>query len=111
MLNKTDQTYLNRLAQSAVSFTHEPNATGKGTRLVRSTVSGSLQKHYHRLAVDGYCAESITGSHDPGPPQTVVSYTLTALGRDALGLHKPLAKPVNRSRPLSESELYRDGIE
>ena len=111
-LNKTDKTYLQRLVQGPVQFTHAIDVNGRKTKLGRSTVSVSLQKHYHRLAVGGYCAEAVTGCNGHNePPETTVTYTLSALGRAELGIHKEPPPPVNRSQPLSDVELYLEGIE
>lgn len=110
-LNKTDQKYLERLAQGSVSFTYAVDLNGGRTaKLVRSSVSSSLQKHYHRLAVAGYVAEVVSGCGGRGDPaEHTVTFTLTALGRKALGLRAPRAPTVNRSRSLTESELLAEG--
>lgn len=111
-LNKTDETYLNRLSQGPVIYTHAIDTTGRKTKLVRSTTSPSLQKHYHRLAVDGYCAEVVSGCGGHGePPETSVTYTLTALGRSVLGIRAPTPRPINRWTPPSDAELAAEGIE
>ena len=107
-LNKTDSMYLQRLSSGPVSFVYAPH--GRGTKLVRSTVSVSLQKHYRRLAVAGYCAEKVTGCNGRNePPEHTITYTLTALGRQELGIHAQVMPPVHRQASLTDAELLAEG--
>jgi hypothetical protein len=111
-LSGNDRKYLERLGKGDVLFTHAIDINGRATKLVRSTVSQSLQKHYHRLALEGLCAERVHGCGGHGsPPETTVTYSLTAMGREALGLHREEPPTRNRWTPPSDAELAREGIE
>ena len=111
-LKHNDRLLLQRVRKGPVLFTHAADMSGRYTKLVRSTLSISQSKHLHRLALEGYLCEKITGCGGMGePPETTVTYTLTALGRDAIG-DKPTRKPeVNRWTPPSEEDMLREGIE
>lgn len=109
-LNNTDSMYLERLVKGPIEFVHGIDINGNATKLLRSTVSPSLQKHYHRLAVAGYVSEKIDGCGG-NPPEHVVTYTLTALGRGAINLRAEPKKTVNRWTPPSNYELAQEGSE
>lgn len=108
-----DKMLIERAARSPVSFVHAIDMAGKvRSNTVRSTISPSQQKHMHRLALEGLLSEAVTGCGGHGePPEHVVTYTPTALGRAAVGLHVPEKPRVNASTMLSESELLKEGIE
>jgi hypothetical protein len=111
-LNKTDKMYLERLATGPVQFIHGIDIHGRATKLLRSSVSPSLQKHYHRLAVSGYVSEVVSGDNGQGnPPEHVVTYSLTALGRSKINLRNEPKPPVNRWTPPSNYELAQEGSE
>lgn len=107
VLKKSDLMLLERAAISPVSFTHAIDYKGK-LHLARSTISPSQQKHLHRLAVEGYLAEAVTGT--PIPPETTVTYTLTATGRAKLGIRKQLMPSVYRTEPLTEEQLEAESM-
>lgn len=110
-ISKTELLLLQRVAQSPVSFTHAPQVRGKGTKLVRSTLSPSRQKELYALSIRGYLAHAVTGCGGHGtPPETTVTYTLTAQGRVALGIHHRAMPPVHRNLPLTDAQLEREGI-
>lgn len=100
---------LQRVAQGPVYFTHAVDPQGRETKVVRSTTSPSNQKHLHALALEGYVAAAITGT--PTPPETTVTYRLTAKGREFLGLHAPTPRPIHRALPLTDKQLEAEGIE
>lgn len=100
---------LQRVAQGPVYFTHAVDEKGRETKVVRSTTSPTNQKHLHALALEGYVAETVTGTLIP--QETTVTYTLTAKGREFLGLHAATPRPVHRSLPLSDKQLEAEGIE
>lgn len=109
-MTKAEIMFLERVHAGAVSFTYEPDPNGgKHARLVHSTVSGAQQPKYHALAVQGLLAEKVTG--EPHKARTTVSFTLTASGREVLGVHAPAPRPVHWSPPISEEELAKDAIE
>jgi len=111
-MNKTDQMLLDRVARGPVSFTHGVDVRGRHTKLVRSTISPSQQKHLHRLAVMGLLSEKVEGCGGHGsPPETVVTYALTAMGRAEQGIRAPTPVPHNRWTPPTDAELEVEGIE
>lgn len=111
-ISKTELMLLQRVSQGPVSFTHAPLVSGKGTKLVRSSISPSRQKDLYALAVRGYLAHAVTGCGGHGtPPETTVTYTLTSQGRSALGIHPRAMPPVHRNLPLTDEQLAREGIE
>lgn len=111
-MTKTEQLLLERCEQGPVSFTHAADIKGRYTRLVRSTISPSQQKHLHELAVAGYVAERVSGCGGLGtPPESTVTYSLTALGRSVLGIRAPTPVPIHRTMPLTDEELELEGIE
>lgn len=105
-MRSTDIMLLERCAAGAVSFTHEPNPSGRGTRLVRSSISPSQQKKLRELANGGYVAEAVSG--DPIQSVTTVTYTLTALGRNELGIHAKKKQRRNNTTPPTDSALERE---
>lgn len=109
-LTTTEIMLLERVARGPVSFTHAPLASGKGTKLVRSSMSPSQQAPLHDLAMRGLLARAVTGSAPHFPLETHVTYTLTSLGRDALGLHAVLPLPVHRDVSLTDEQLEREGL-
>lgn len=110
-LSKADKMFLEKVAAGPVSFTYEPGANGH-VKLVRSTTSGAQQPKYHALAVAGYLAEAVNGEiHHEAPPTTTVSFTMTAMGREALGLHSEPKPFVHHHRLPTEEELAVDAIE
>lgn len=110
-LTKHDRLLLERVQSGEVSFTWEPNSRG-GVKLVKSTTKKGDQPKYHDLALKGLLSEKVDGhpGHS-GPPVTTISFTLTALGKDALGLHAPARAPVHFTKVASEEELMKDAIE
>lgn len=111
-LKSSDRMLLERVARGPVSYTHAIDMRGTHTKLVRTTLSQSQHKHLHRLAVDGYLAEKITGCGGQGePPETTVAYKLTALGQAALDIHPSRKPPVNRWTPPTEAEMEKEGLE
>lgn len=109
-MTKTDIMLLQRVAQGPVSFTHGVNARG-ATKLLRSTISSSQQKHLHRLALGGWVAEVVNPKASISPPETTVTYSLTSLGREELGIHKRLEPNVHHVKLPSESQLERQSME
>lgn len=110
-LTKADKMLLERVAHGEVSFTYEPNSSGK-VKLVRSTTSGAAQPKYHALAILGLLSEAVTGTPGhAGPPTTTVTFTLTALGRNEMGIHAERRPNVHWRPPVTEAELAKDGIE
>lgn len=109
-LRANDVTVLQRCLTSAVTFVYAPDPRGGShAKLVRSTVSPSLRKHYDQLALDGYCARSITGCNgSKEPPETVVAFTITARGREAIDAPRPV-KPLTRvSRLKTNAQLLEE---
>jgi hypothetical protein len=108
-LNHNERLLLQRVARGPVSFTHAPLVSGKGTKLVKSTLSPSQQAPLASLASRGLLARAVTGSAPHFPLETHVTYTITSLGQEALGM-QPARKPrVNRNLPLTDEELEREG--
>jgi hypothetical protein len=111
-LKHNDRLLLQRVSQGPVAFTHAIDVSGRYTKLVRSSISYSQNKHLHRLALEGYLCQKVTGCGGHGePPETVVTYTLTALGREALDIHAPRKPTVNRWTAPTEEEMLKEGIE
>lgn len=92
-----------------VRFTHEPMPRGRHTIVTSSCVDPSSQPQFHALAVAGLLAQSMRG--DTNSMSTTVVYQLTALGRDALGIHRQEPRSVHRTRYATDEELEREGIE
>jgi hypothetical protein len=89
---------IERAAEGPIEFVYAPALTTGHVKLVRSTLSSGQKKHLHRLAVEGYLAESYGGCGGRGePPEMVVGFTVTALGRGAIGLR---ATPGVRARRI-----------
>lgn len=105
-MNAHDRMLLER-AQKTVSFTYCPALTTGRVKLVRSSLSEGQKKHLHRLAIEGYLAESWHGCGGHGePPETTVTFSLTAKGRDFLGIH---AAPKPRVHgPCEEEDVEAD---
>lgn len=105
-LTKNDVTLLERCIKNPAVFTFAP--CGKGgthAKLLRSNLSVSQRKHLDRLALAGMIARSTSGDPTGCPPETHVTYTTTALGRDEAGIHAPIKPPVNQALPLTDSQL------
>jgi len=111
-LNQADRMLIERCVQGPVSFTFEPNPKGTHAKLVRSTISGTRQKRLHELAILGYVSERVHGSIDPGaPPTTTTTFTVTAMGREAVGARLPV-KPLVHFRALpTEEQMAEEGLE
>lgn len=108
-MNSTDIMLLQRCAQGPVSFTHAPTVTGHKTKLVRSTLSPKQQVPLHQLALAGLLAEAVEGClHNQ---ETTVTYTLTALGRDTLGLHGRQERPQHAIQSPTDAQLLRESKE
>lgn len=104
---------IRRCAKQPVFYAYAPCAGG-GThaKLVRANADEHISRDLHRLALDGYLAERIAGCGGRGePPETVITYTVTALGRDSVGLHRAQVPAKHRSQPLTDAELEAEGIE
>lgn len=111
-LTKAEKMLLERVQRDLVSFTFEPDQRSGKARLVRSTTSGAQQPKYHALAVAGYLSENVHGDiGHKGPPSTTVEFHLTALGREALGIHAPVKAPVNRWTAPTDEQLAVEGLE
>lgn len=79
---------------------------------MRSNADERLSRDLHRLSVAGYLAERVEGCGGRGePPETIVTYAATALGRNEVGLHRVPPPTKHRSQPLSDRELEAEGIE
>lgn len=106
-LTKNDLTLIQRCVQSPVTYTFAPCPRG-GThaKLVRSAASPSLRKHLRRLALGGYIAESTTDSIEP--PEHTFVYSVTALGREAVGEYRTVKPLVNVDRTPSDTELLAE---
>lgn len=112
-INDDQKKLLKRCAKGPVSFTHAIDLSGRvQTRVIRSTIKSSLQKHLHRLALSGLVFENVTGCGGHGePPEHTVTYTISALGRSAIGLHAPAPKRTRASTALTDEQLEAEGIE
>lgn len=111
-LTKADKMLIERCHTGPVSFTYEPCPAGrKHAKLVRSTISVTQQKKLHALAVQGLVAERITGCTDGGPPTTTIEYTVTAAGREALGIACPVKPPVHWHALPTEEQMAKEGLE
>lgn len=108
-MNSNGTMLLERCARGPVSFTHAPTVRGHTTKLVRSTLGPKQQAPLHALALAGYLAEKVDGC--PLDVETTVTYTLTALGREWLGMHKRREQPRNSVPTPSESMLERESRE
>lgn len=108
-MKSTDVMLLERCARGPVSFTHAPTVRGHTTKLVRSTLGPKQQAPLHALACAGYLSEKVTGLMDT--METTITYTLTALGREELGIHSRRAQPRNATPTPSESMLERESRE
>jgi hypothetical protein len=97
-LNAADRMLIERAAESPIEFTYAPVTMRRNAKLVRSSISPKWKEPLHRLAVAGYLAESTTGCGGHGePPETTIGFTITALGRGAIGLR---AAPAVRARRI-----------
>lgn len=112
-LKVDDKKLLRRCARGPVSFTHAIDLEGKvQTRVIRSTIPRGRQKELHALALHGLVCEAVTGCGGHGePPEHTVTYTLTAYGRAALGLHAPEGVRTRGSTALTDEQLAEEGIE
>lgn len=108
-MKSTEIMLLERCAQSAVSYTHAPTIRGKTTKLVRSSLSPKQQKPLNELALAGHVSRHISGC--PLDGETTVTYTITAKGRDALGLHARRQQPKNATPWPTDSALERESRE
>lgn len=108
-MKSTDVMLLERCAQGPVSFTHEPTVRGNKTKLVRSTLSPKQQEPLYQLSLEGLLARKVSGCPIDG--ETTVTFTLTALGRDALGIHARRQQPRNNTPTPSSSMLERESRE
>lgn len=108
-MKSADVMLLERCAQSPVSFTHAVTIVGRRPKLVRSTIGPKQQAPMHQLAVAGYLSEKVTGCPHDG--ETTVTYTLTALGREAMGIYQR-SKPARYARPWpTDAQLERESRE
>lgn len=110
-MKSIDIMLLERCAQGPVSFTHAPTVRGHTTKLVRSTVSPKQQAPLHQLALAGLVAEAVDPQASISPPESTVTYTLTARGRDALGLHARQMPPQHNFPLPSDAQLIRESKE
>lgn len=97
-MNGIERLCLQRIATSPVSFTHAIDMRGKATKLARSSISPSQQKICEALAIQGFVSRAVSGDHSSTPPETSVTYTLTALGRAELDM-KPERRAYVNHRP------------
>lgn len=113
ILKDTDKALLLRCARGPISFTHAIDLEGHvQTRVIRSTIPPQRQKELHALALRALVAETVTGCGGHGePPEHTVSYTLTAFGRVAIGLHAPDPVRTRGSTALTDEQLAAEGIE
>lgn len=110
-LSKTDIMLLERLGRGDVTYRYEPARTKAKPKLVGSSLSPKQQAPLHALAVAGYASEHVESNAGCGHlPGTTVRFSLTALGRAAIGKHSLARLPVNRAQPLTEKELAAEGV-
>lgn len=108
-MKSSDLMLLERCARGPVSFTHAPTVRGHTTKLVRSTLGPKQQAPLHQLALAGFLAEKIEGC--PLVGETTVTYTLTARGRDVLGIHKRQMPPQYATPNPTDAQLLRESRE
>lgn len=109
-LKANERSLIERVLQSPLAFTWGPCPKG-GThaRLLRSSGSPSQVKHLRRFALAGLLSEKITDS--ASPPEHTVTYTITALGREAIDHYAAIAPRRNADRAATDSELLREAIQ
>jgi hypothetical protein len=103
---------LERCLQGPVSFTHAIDMAGKvQPRVIRSTLSPSQQKYLHALALRGLAFEAVTGCGGRGePPECTVTYSISSLGRLALGCKAHMPEHTRASTALTDEQLEAEGI-
>lgn len=105
-LNKSDILLLQRAATSPIEFVYSPCVNSPHVKLTRSSISQSQKKHLHRLAVGGYLAEATGGCGGHGePPETKITFTLTAMGRQSLGIHAATRQRERRGNVYTDAAL------
>lgn len=111
-LTVDERRLLEAAINGAVTFSYEPCPRGgKHAKLVASSHPAELQERFHDLAMRGYMAQAVNGTPGhSGPPTTVVSFTLTALGKAEVQGPKPVKRPSRWQRPATEAELEREGL-
>lgn len=109
-LRANDLTILQRCASGPVRFVYAPDPKGGShAKLLRSDVSPSLRKHFDSLALDGYVARAITGCEGKKePPETVVTFTMTAYGREHIGVARPVAPLQRVTRLKTNAQLLEE---
>lgn len=109
-LTRADRALLTTIVkQGKVHYRFEPCPRGAAhAKLVDSTLPRSRQADCHRLALAGLLACEVDG--DAHTPHTTVRYSLTAMGRDALGMRRAMPAQVHRQSHLSEDALAQEGL-
>jgi hypothetical protein len=102
-MNANLRTILERVAKDPVVFVYAPH--GKGVKLESSSVSPSLKKHIEALTLTGHVSRKDSGEPTGCPPTMSTTFTVTALGREELDMHKAVKPDERVTRPLTESEL------
>jgi len=102
---------LKRLADKPARFGYEiPHAGHKTPKLVSATHRGIKGKELSALALEGYLARRAIDDGPRDEPAIVVTFTLTAKGREALGLKPERPPPRYRRKLPSESEMARQSL-
>ena len=106
--NSNDRTRIELCFTKPATFTYAPHG-GTHPTLIRSSCSPSQRAHLERLALAGYLAKSVVtpGAHFD-PPEHTVMFKVTALGREAIDIFRPVKPLVNFQRSKTNAELLAE---
>lgn len=110
-LSKSDHEHVVRCIREPIWFVYAP-VGGSHARLISCNASETLRKHLDKLCLSGHLSRTVTGCHGRRePPETRVTYSATAIGREAVDHHQAVKPLVNVTRIKSSSELLAEANE
>lgn len=110
LLTPEERSVLERCIKAPIFYTYAPCPVGDPhVKLIRFNADVILRPALDRLAMLGLVARSVTGCEGRRePPETTVTYTATALGRDEVGVHAPIQPLRNVTRLKTSARMLEE---
>lgn len=104
-LNANDKTLIARCASQPAVYTMS------GAKCIKFNLPPKCKKRLHEIAAAGYLAEAQETKGGGPVPESVITFSVTALGREAVDLYREVKPLKNFERSKSDSELLREAQE